>query len=416
MKFSEFKYQRPNQEQVVQHFNSLLDDLKESNTLEEQNNIFNSISELRSHFESMAQLAKIRHTIDTTDEFYKDEQEHYDQIGPVYQGLIIDYYQALNKSRFKPKLAEKWGNQLFSVSELMLKTFSSEIIEDLQLENKLTSQYTRILASAKINFEGEERNLAQLVPFQQADDRDTRKKASAAKYDFFKGNEQQLDKIYDKLVQTRTKIARQLGFENFIELGYARLSRTDYGPDEVAIFREEVLNHIVPLTKELKKRQAERLGLDALKYYDDKYLFKSGNPLPKGEANWIVANAQRMYQELSPETGEFFDYMLQNELMDLMSKKGKAGGGYCTFLSQFEAPFIFSNFNGTSGDIDVLTHEAGHAFQVYSSRKLEVPEYYWPTLEAAEIHSMGMEFLAWPWMNLFFAEDTEKYKFMHLSE
>jgi M3 family oligoendopeptidase len=101
--------------------------------------------------------------------------------------------------------------------------------------------------------------------------------------------------------------------------------------------------------------------------------------------------------------------------MDLVAKRGKESGGYCTFIEDYKAPFIFSNFNGTSGDIDVLTHEAGHAFQVYRSRDLDIPEYYWPTYEACEIHSMSMEFLTWPWMELFFKEDTEKYKFSHLS-
>ena len=79
-------------------------------------------------------------------------------------------------------------------------------------------------------------------------------------------------------------------------------------------------------------------------------------------------------------------------------------------------PFIFSNFNGTSGDIDVLTHEAGHAFQVYCSKDYQIPEYHWPTYEACEIHSMSMEFFTWPWMELFFKEDTAKYRFTHLSE
>lgn len=79
-----------------------------------------------------------------------------------------------------------------------------------------------------------------------------------------------------------------------------------------------------------------------------------------------------MYKELSAETDEFFNFMLDNDLLDLVAKKGKAGGGYCTYIENYKAPFIFSNFNGTSGDIDVLTHEAGHAFQVYESRKFEI--------------------------------------------
>jgi M3 family oligoendopeptidase len=194
------------------------------------------------------------------------------------------------------------------------------------------------------------------------------------------------------------------------------MMRTDYNAEMVANFRKQVLEYIVPVSQQLKKRQTERLGLDELKYYDENFSFKTGNATPKGDPDWIVANGKKMYQELSPETDEFFTFMLDNNLVDLVSKKGKQGGGYCTYFSQYQAPFIFSNFNGTSGDIDVLTHEVGHAFQVYESRNINVPEYAFPTYEACEIHSMSMEFFAWPWMNLFFEEDADKYRFNHLSD
>ncbi|TCL49249.1 M3 family oligoendopeptidase [Thermolongibacillus altinsuensis] len=216
-------------------------------------------------------------------------------------------------------------------------------------------------------------------------------------------------------MKVRTNMAKKLGFENFVELGYARLGRTDYNAEMVAKFREQVKEFIVPIAVKLRERQQERIGVDKLKYYDEAFAFKTGNPTPKGDAKWIIENGKKMYQELSPETDEFFRFMIDHELMDLVAKKGKASGGYCTYIENYKAPFIFSNFTGTSSDIDVLTHEAGHAFQVYESRHFEIPEYNWPTLEACEIHSMSMEFFTWPWMELFFKEDTEKYKFNHLS-
>ncbi|NLV75883.1 MAG: M3 family oligoendopeptidase, partial [Tissierellia bacterium] len=158
-----------------------------------------------------------------------------------------------------------------------------------------------------------------------------------------------------------------------------------------------------------------RLGLDELKYYDEPLEYLTGNAKPKGDSKWILENGKKMYKELSKETHEFFTFMVERELLDLVSKKGKMSGGYCTYISDYESPFIFSNFNGTSGDVDVLTHEAGHAFQVYMSRNLKVPEYSFPTMEAAEIHSMSMEFITWPWMGLFFEEEVDKYKFSHLA-
>jgi len=183
----------------------------------------------------------------------------------------------------------------------------------------------------------------------------------------------------------------------------------------VANFRGQVLDHIVPVATKLKERQKNRIAIDQLLYYDENLAFLSGNATPKGDPDWIVAGGAKMYEELSPETDAFFRFMQDNELMDLVAKKGKQGGGYCTYISEHKAPYIFSNFNGTSGDIDVLTHEAGHAFQVYESRGYAVPEYAFPTYEACEIHSMSMEFLTWPWMELFFKEDADKYRFHHLA-
>lgn len=416
MKFKEFTYQRPDLLKVEAKFSDLLAKFDLAEDFEQQNIVMVAINELRRDFETLEQLVLIRHTVNTTDPFYEEEQTFFDEGTPIYQGLISRYYRSLVNSKFRQALEEKWGKQLFVIADLTLKTFAPEIIKDLQQENKLSSDYTKLIASAKIMFEGEERNLPGLVPFQLSTDRATRKRANEAKYAFFTANEVKLDEIYEGLVKVRTRMCRKLGYANFIELGYARMLRSDYTPDMVANFRKQVKASIVPAASKLRERQRRRLGLETLPYYDEKYDFQTGNALPQGDPEWIVDKGQRMYNELSPETGEFFQFMVDNELMDLVSKKGKAGGGYCTFISQYQVPFIFSNFNGTSGDIDVLTHEAGHAFQVYCSKNYQLPEYIWPTSEACEIHSMSMEFFTWPWMELFFKKDTDKYWFTHLSE
>jgi M3 family oligoendopeptidase len=416
MKFNEFQYKRPDIKELEDSFKELLKAFDSSDSFEAQNSAMEKINDLRNDFESMSQIVSIRHTIDTNDRFYEEEQNFFDENTPIYQGLISTYYSSLVNSKFKSELTDKWGQQLFNIAELTIKTFSPEIIEDLQTENKLSSEYTKLIASAKIMFEGEERNLSQLAPFQISTDRAMRKKANEAKYGFMIENEQKLDEIYDGLVKVRAKIAKKLGYSNFVELGYARMLRADYNAEMVANFRKQVEDYIVPVATKLRERQRLRLGLEELKYYDERFSFKTGNAKPKGDPEFIINSGKQMYSELSAETKEFFDFMIDNELMDLVSKKGKAGGGYCTFISKYKAPFIFSNFNGTSGDVDVLTHEAGHAFQVYSSRNYEIPEYNFPTYEACEIHSMSMEFFTYPWMNLFFKEDVDKYKFSHLAE
>lgn len=415
MKFSEYRYERPDVKAFEQKFKEQLNAFTSASTYEEQDQAMTQINKLRSEMDTLSQLVYIRHSIDTNDEFYKAEQDFFDENGPVIQEYITDYYRALVDSKFRAQLEDKWGRQLFQLAELSLKTFSPEIIEDLQQENKLTTEYSKLIASAKIQFEGEERTLSQLIPFQQSTDRNMRKRAMEASSGFMAENEANFDRIYDDLVKVRTKIAKKLGFNNYVELGYARMARTDYNAEMVANFRNQVLEHIVPVATKLKERQQKRIDVDQLLYYDENFSFKSGNATPKGDPDWIVNHGAKMYEELSPETHEFFTFMQENGLMDLVAKKGKQSGGYCTYISEYGAPFIFSNFNGTSGDIDVLTHEAGHAFQVYESRSFEVPEYGFPTYEACEIHSMSMEFFTWPWMDRFFEDEADKYRFDHLA-
>ncbi len=413
-KFNELVYERPNLDAIKVDFDRILQSFRTATSADAQNQLMSEINTIRNRYMTMASLCQVRHTIDTLDPYYEDENNFFDDNNPIMESYQSDFYMALLESPFKKELTEKWGVQLFNLAELQIKTFKPEIIEDLQNENKLISQYVKLKASAKIDFDGAERNLSQMEPYTQSKDREQRIAAQKALTAFYVANEEEFDSLYDQLVKVRHQIALKLGFENYVPVGYAKMQRSDYDHKMVANYREQVYEHLVPLTQDLRKRQAKRLGLESLKYYDEKLEFLSGNATPKGTPEEIVANGRLMYKEMSPETHEFFEMMVENQLMDLVSKKGKAGGGYCTFFNSYKMPFIFSNFNGTSGDVDVLTHEAGHAFQVYLSSHFDIPEYYWSTSESAEIHSMSMEFFAWPWMNHFFKEDTDKYKFSHL--
>lgn len=416
MNFNDYKYERIDIEQTKEKFSSLIEKFSEAENVEEQIRYIDEINSLRNHIDTMTTLVSIRHSINTNDKFYDTENDYCDEISPVVFGFVSQFYKALTASRFRNELEEKYGKFLFDTAELSLKTFDEEIIPELQRENKLSSRYSKLIASAKIEFDGEEKNLSQMVPYTQSKDRSIRIEASRKVANFFKENMEKFDTIYDSLVKVRTSIAHRLGFKNYVELGYARLSRIDYNSDMVASYRKQVLENIVPLHTELRKRQEKRLGVEKLRFYDEPIKFNSGNADPHGDPEWILNHGKTMYKELSKETDEFFTFMTEKNLLDLLSKKGKMSGGYCTYIPDYKSPYIFANFNGTAHDIDVLTHEAGHAFQVYESRSYEVPEYLWPTYEACEIHSMSMEFLTWPWMNLFFKGDTDKYKFIHLSE
>ena len=416
MNFNDYKYERIDIDAVKKQFEELIESFSKADSAEKQCEIMDKVINLRNHIDTMITLVSIRHSINTADDFYDKENDYCDEISPLLYGFTTDFYKVLVTSKFRKELEDKYGKFLFDQAECSLKTFNEEVIPQLQEENKLSSKYDKLIASAKIPFDGEERTLSQMAPYTQSKDRNIRKDAAKKVAEFFSAHENDFDEIYDKLVKVRTEIAHKLGFKNYVELAYARLRRLDYNAQDVAGYRKQVLENIVPLHSELRERQAKRLGIDKLKFYDEPIKFNSGNADPHGDPEWILNHGKTMYRELSKETDEFFTFMTENNLLDLLSKKGKNSGGYCTYIPDYKSPFIFANFNGTAHDVDVLTHEAGHAFQVYESRGYEVPEYLWPSYEACEIHSMSMEFLTWPWMGLYFENDEDKYKFIHLSE
>ena len=240
----------------------------------------------------METVASIRYTINTLNKQIETEKQYFDTNNPVYEGLVTKYYSSIINSKFRPELEKKWGKQLFDIASLVIKTFKPEILEDLKHENRLRTEYMKLIASAKIIFDGEERNLAGMIPFTESTDRDIRKLANEAKWKFFDDNAEQFDRIYDDLVKIRHKMAMKLGFKNFVEMGYARMGRIDYNPEMVSVFREQVEKYIVPLTLKLKQSQKERLGINSFMYYDQPIDFKEGNAKPQGEPDWIVSCAK----------------------------------------------------------------------------------------------------------------------------
>ncbi|ABX80745.1 M3 family oligoendopeptidase [Acholeplasma laidlawii] len=414
MKFNEYTYERPNLEDLKSKLETLTKDLTEAQDAKEALSVVKLYHKIMDNVDTQMQLVLIRHSIDTSNTFYDDEQAFVDNAAPLIESSAVKFTNALLSSKFRSELEASLGELLFKKAELSNKTFNDEVIGDLQLENKYTTEYVKIRSSAQIAFEGKVYNLSQMAPFTTHKDRKIRKEAAKAVSNWYKEKESAFDEVYDNLVKVRTTIATKLGYENFIQLGYDRLKRVDYHAEDVQSYRKQIAEKIVPVVSDLMKRRQKRLDLDKMMSYDLGLTFLNGNPEPKGDRAWQVDQAIKMYDELSPETSKFFRFLVDSELLDLDSKANKEGGGYCTYIPDYEAPFIFANFNGTSGDVDVLTHEAGHAFQVYMSKDL-IPEYRWPGYEAAEIHSMSMEFLAWPYMELFFKEDTDKYKFAHLS-
>lgn len=417
MKFSEMPYSRPDMEALAAATTQTLEAMKAAPNAAGQIAAYDAYEKKMQTAGTMQQIAYIRHTINTKDEFYNAENDYMDEIGPKLQELTHRVNTALLESPYRAELERHYGALMFKNLEIAARSFSPAIVELMQEENKLVSEYQNLYASATVEFDGKTMPLPLLGPYKQDPDRSVRKAAYEADAKFFDSHREELDTLYDKLVKVRDAQAKKMGLPNYIPLGYDRMGRNCYTAKDVAAFRDQIAEDMVPIVAKVKEAQRRRIGVEKLAFYDEPISFADGNAVPEGTPDEILAAGKKMYQELSPETAEFIDFMFENELFDVLSRDGKAPGGYCTEIADYKSPFIFSNFNATAGDVDVLTHEAGHAFEAYRAFKQELPSLlHSPTIEACECHSMSMEFLTAPWHHLFFGKQTDKYELGHCED
>ena len=416
MKFSDMPYKRPQIEVIRKEIAQITRDLEAAKTYEEARNALIAMDNEDKKVSTQSHLAFIRHSIDTRIGFYDDEVKFWNGATPQLQEYIQAFDRALLASPFRARFEEEFGQVVFKNIEIEIRSFAPALIPLMQEENDLVQEYQKIIASAQIPFEGGVYTLSQLTPFKKDRDDERRLAAWKAEGNWYKEHQKDLDRIYDRMVQLRDRMGRELGHDGFTELGYDRMNRNCYRKAEVERFREAVRKYVVPVADRIYRKQAERLGVQyPLSFSDMALEFRSGNPRPVGDEEEILRSGQIFYDALSEETGAFFKMMRENELMDVSSREGKEGGGYCESIPDHGVPFIFANFNGTQGDVEVVTHEAGHAFAAYMNRDRVPSSTVWPSLEACEVHSMSMEFFAWPWAEQFFGPDTSKYLYSHLA-
>lgn len=420
MKFHQMPYTRPDSQAVIAEYAQLSKKVKAATSGEMLLQLFAQHSKLGDDFSTAHTLVSIRHSLDTRDEFYDKENDFFDEASPAVGNAQLDFYRALLASPYKDALTERYGSLLLPKLEQAIASASDEVLELMQQENALASRYQKLYAAAEVEFMGKNLTLPELGAYKQSLDRTVRKAAFETEGRFFDAHQQELDDIYTQLIQNRNAQAQRLGYENYLPLSYLRMGRLGYGQPEVEAFRSQIAQSVTPLAEKAVQAQFARIGVTDPKYYDIPVNFADGNPLPVGDAAELLGFGVQMYKELSAETAEFIDFMTESELFDLTSRPGKGPGGYCETISNYGAPFVFSNFNGTTDDVDVLTHEAGHAFQAYVAAKQGLcSELASPGMESCEIHSMSMEFLTEPWHKLFFAQDetlTAKYALAHAQD
>ena len=416
-KFRDLKYERPDPKKVKELIRSATKRLRAAKSFEEAEEAFMSFNAEEEKIMTVASIAQIRNTMDMSDKFYDGEMKYYNKFIPTVMPLIKKLNKALIDSPFRKEFEEKYGEHMFKDLEQSDKLISPKVILPSIRENMLKTEYSKTAAACSVEFMGEKCNFYGLLKHMQSTDREERKAAFEAWAGLYEQISPKLDEIYGKLVKIRSGIARKLGFDSYIDYVYLSRGRYDYTPADIERFREEVRRYVTPVCAEMYEEQRQRLGVDKLHWYDESLMFPDGNAVPIGTPEELVEKAKEMYEKLSPETGEFFGFMAEHELYDLVTRENKHLGGYCTSLPEYKAPFIFSNFNGTSADVDVLTHEAGHAFECYyASRLLPISSLVFSTSEINEIHSMSMEHLTYPWMDSFFGDKADGYRYSHFTE
>jgi len=410
----------PQPDNLTAWYDSLLADFDAAGTDEERRVLIDAWDKKRKEIHTWSALAQLRFFQDTANEQARAAKQERDELVPMITEQENRFKQRLLDDTKRAGLEQEFGAYAFGLWKTGVDAFDAANMEDMVATSKLASEYTKLLSGASFEVFGEQLNLNGLAPYAEDPDRQVRYEAEAARWGWFNDNGAELDRIFDGLCALRHRMAGRLGFDHFTPVGYMNMRRIDYGPDEVASFRDEVLREVVPVVVELRAKQAEHLGVDKLMYWDEGVLDPEGNPKPIGDPPTLVGKAQSMFDAMGKGKeeglGSFFGLMREQHLMDLVDRPGKAPGGFCTKFPTYGVPFVFANFNGTTHDVDVLTHEIGHAYQGRRSRAKPLLDYQNPTSESAEIHSMSLEFLCSPHMEIFFEKDADRYRRHHLTQ
>lgn len=411
MKFSEFPYVRPDMDAACAYMDNLTKKFSQAKSAEEEIAIITDYRDKSIEVENMMSLCYIRNTQNTNDEFYKAEQEFFDQKSPTYSNSTVNFGKEILKSKHLDAIKKEFGDIFISNLEFASKSMSEEIIPLMEEENKLVSEYQLFNANAKVKFQGKEMTISAVSKFTTDDDRSVRKAAMQALSDFYISGKEFLDTTFDKLVKNRTKQAQMMGYKTYTPLGYIRMNRNSYNEKDVEVFRKQIADVIVPVIVKAKSNQAKRLGLDKITIYDNNYRFADGNPKGCESAEEMMELTRQVFTDMSPLFKEYIDFMLEHELYDAPDRPGKRIGAYCSGVPTYECPFVFLNYNGTEDAVRTTFHEFGHGFEGYMNRKDKNAYMLSYTMDIAETHSMSMEFLSWKGIGRFFNEtDLKKYK------
>ncbi|MGN0482112.1 MAG: M3 family oligoendopeptidase [Lachnospiraceae bacterium] len=411
-KFSQLAYTPSDYEKINQKLESLTKKITEAKRVED---VIAGIEESETLMDQVSysyNLAFIRSSLDCTDEFYQDAIQK--EGAGISMLQTAPFHKALLDSPFLPELEKRYGTEFRPVLE---QNFQTKVggHELMAKEQVLVSQYQQKKASLQVKFRGKQYSEGEMFVFFDDPNRQTRLDARKALAQAVLEQKETFAPMLTELISLRDQIAKENGFENYLEYANASYSRRGYGEAEMTAFCQQVKEELVPLLSELREEQRKRLGVEKLMSYDEHIYFADGNAAPAGDAAFLTEQSKKMYDALSPELGTFFKAMVESESLDVAPSVHKvAGMGFCTDVSREYLPYVFGNCNGTDTDVEVFTHEIGHAWQGYLTKKqVDLDLLQQMPLDAVEIPSKTMELFTYPYAENFFGKDAAKFRQGH---
>jgi oligoendopeptidase F len=365
-----------------------------------------------------ASRAMIAYTIDTSDrEKEADHLRFSTEVLPRMEERSVELARRLVESGHStPELATTLAR-----FRTQIEIFRDENVPIFAELEEHSTRYQRITGSIMVEWEGVELPLPHLQPYLKSPDRAVRERAFRAASLPYIQRRDELATLFDRMYQLRMRAARNAGFANFRDYIFPAKFRFDYTPADCERFHEAIEQTVTPAVERVMEARRKRLGLDVLRPWDlavDPYREKPLRPF--SDASELAGKAQRVFERIDPLLGREFQTMIDEGLLDLESRKGKAPGGYCETLHFHGRPFIFMNAVGLVEDVMTLLHEAGHAFHAFAAHRLPLIWQRHPGSEAAELASMSMELLATPHLTqpvgYFTAQDARSAWLEHLED
>ena len=346
-------------------------------------------------------------TCDTENEEVKQAYlDFVEQVQPELAKVGDLLNRKLAESPYADELDSIEYNVLLRDTRMGIALFREENIALGTELTKLGQRYNEICGAMTVQFDGEERTMQQMGKYLQVNDREVRESAYRTVGERRFQDSEEIDDLYDKMIELRHQVAQNAGYENFRDYTFDSKRRFDYTPADCEAFQTAIEQICVPLMREIDGKRRDTLGLKALRMWDMGHDVQGRNPLqPFTEVEEMVAGTSRMFHRLSPELGEFFDSLRDGTSLDLDSRIGKAPGGYQLQRDHSRKPFIFMNATGLQRDLETMVHEAGHAFHSIYADEIPLVDYRSAPIEFCEVAAMSMELLTHDFLDEFYSSD-----------